>query len=270
MMAGKFLSICFALCTVALDAIHMQVGLHRHGAEEKTCQEVVMESMMTQFNMSSTSSQLGSSLLQSVSIMMEHYAQSHTTDVDVMSVNKEAEEQAAPVHICGNVDWQGMKVQMMHMLDAVCEKGTETEQFIMSEGWMNATNATTQELTKTVQAEVKGSYTAEQNSACQNFEPMKFIGLFGPDFGKIRLCTQKMFGFTDRCSHCVTDLVSDMMGGSLIALPFSCGMKCVSDKTNPACQSCTEKNMKKMGVCLGGENFETELPKEIMATFMSA
>jgi len=258
MMAGKFLSICFALCTVALDAINIQIGLHRHGAGTKTCQEVAME------NFASTMSTMGQSLLQSASVVMERYDQSPTADTDLMRVNTEAEEQAAPVHKCGESDWQGM----VPMADAVCEKGSESEQLIMSGALNNATNRSQELLNKTASVfmtAVKGSFTAEQKSACKDFDPKKFMGFFGPNFNAIEECAKKILGFTSACASCMSNFAKDMIGTSTFSMPFSCGMKCVKGMKDPGCQSCALKHSKTLGVCMSGESYETELPKELKA-----
>jgi hypothetical protein len=274
MMAGKFLSICFALCTVALDAIHMQVGLNRHGAGDKTCQEVVTENMLSMMGQAENMlSMMGQSLLQSASMIVER----PTDDTDLMSVNTEAEEEAAPVHQCSKSDWRGP----LWILDAVCEKGSESEPLIMSimsEGLKNASNVSKELANTTMKAimtTVQGSVTAEQKSACQNFEPKKFIGLFGPNFDAMEECAKKMMGCSGACASCMTNFVKDMIGSSTFAIPFSCGMKCVKglkDKKDPTkgmkdpeCQSCATKNIKKLGICMGGERYETELPKEVKA-----
>jgi len=271
-MAVNFLGICLALYTVAVDAIHVQAGLHRHGAGDNTCPQVVEEAMIkTGFNMMKDlmplkASQLGSILLQNVSMqnvsmIMKRNNQSH-------AVNVVTKAEKAQYYVCDTTDWQGIARRMMRIINFMCHDGTEMKQAIMTEWKMHPENVDPQVLAEIASWGFWETVTHEENAACRHFDPMNFMGFFGFDFGQMEGCLLSMYGLTDDCSGCAIDSMKDMIGEWPWEIAFSCAMKC-QNQQDPACLGCSEPIMTNMGTCMAGEHYQTVVMNEVMNALTS-
>jgi len=271
MMAVKFLSICLALYTVAVDAIHVQAGLHRHGAGDKTCPQVVGDVMIkTGYNMMIDmmplkASQLGSILLQNVSMTMERNNQSHAVNV----VTKAEKAQYDSYDACDTTDWQVIAGRVMRVINFFCQDGTETKQYIMTEWKMHPDNVDPAELAKFMSWGFGETITVEEDTACQHFDPGQFMGWLGLEMNEVEYCLHHMYAFTMDCHVCVMVSLKDMIGDWYWEMPGSCAMKCQNNPQDPACLECSEPIMTNMGKCMAGESYKNKMVTEVMKALMN-